>query len=229
MRRALLVIVSLALAVPVWAQVPQGGLGSKDPGLYNLKGSLYSLAADTEAMPKDLAQRKVEGVIYTDRLDVPVRDFQEGFPGVSSRFEWFGLVYAGVFQVQQAGLFKWRLSSDDGSRLWIDGKEVIDNDGVHAYQDAEGELDLAAGPHELKVWFFQGPATELGIQLFVTPPGQQERIFVLGDFAAGLSAALTKVGARATADGIKVELDAAVLFDTAKWELKPASKGTIAR
>jgi outer membrane protein OmpA-like peptidoglycan-associated protein len=229
MRTLQLLAAGLLVASPVLAQTPKGALGSRDPGLFNLKGSLYYLAEDTEAMPKDLAHRKVEGTLYTDRLDVPIREFTEGFPGVSKRFEWFGLLYTGKFQVQKPGKYRWIVESDDGSLLWVDGKEVVSNDGIHSAKREEGEIELAAGPHDLKVWFFQGPATELGIQLFVQAPGwPEERIFVLGDFSAGLSDALKKVGAQATTDGIKVELDAAVLFDTAKWDLKPAARDTLA-
>ncbi len=227
MRVLMLFLSMLLFAGSVFAAPPQAGLGSKEPGLFNLKGSLYYLTEEDEGMPADLAQRKIQGTLYTDRFDVPIRDFTEGFPGVSDRFEWFGLVYTGTFQVPKDGAFTWRMESDDGSMLWIDGKEVIANDGVHATQSVQGDTDLKAGPHTMKVWFFQGPAQQLGIQLWVTPAGKDERIFAMGDFASGLSAALNKVKAVATPEGIKVELDAAILFDSAKWDLKPAAKGAM--
>ncbi len=80
-----------------------GGLGTKDPGLFNLTGSIYFLESGTRGMPPDLRVKKVEGTIYTDRIDVPVRDFTEGFPGVTDRFEWFGIVYTGRFFVDVPG------------------------------------------------------------------------------------------------------------------------------
>lgn len=204
-----------------------GSFGSKDPGLFNLKGTIYFLPDTTDSLPADLETMKPEGVIYTDRLDVPTRDFLEGFPGVTNRFEWFGLLYTGQFQVDKAGAFTFKLVSDDGSRLWIDGKEVIDNDGTHGTDEKEGTVSLARGPHAIKVWYYQGPATELALQLFVRSPGSQEKIFAMGDYAAGLSAAMKKVEAEATPEGIRVRMDAAILFDTAKSDLKPAARDAI--
>jgi outer membrane protein OmpA-like peptidoglycan-associated protein len=224
--RTLCAFLSAIVASTLLAQ--GGSLGKKDPGLLNLKGTIYALAEDTERMPDDLDKRKPIGVIYADKLDVPPRDFTSGFPGVTDRFEWFGVLYTGTFEVAQAGTYGWRLLSDDGSRLWIDGKEVIDNDGVHGFDGPSGEIALAKGPHTMRLWYFQGPATEIGLQLFVIPPGGEEKIFALSDFASGLSSALKNVNATATKEGIRVNLDAAVLFDTNKYDLKPQAKDSIA-
>jgi outer membrane protein OmpA-like peptidoglycan-associated protein len=219
----------MAAFVPPAAHSQQkgGGFGTKDPGLFNLKGTIYFLPDGAEKMPDDLATMKPQGTIYTDRLDIPIRDFSEGFPGVTNRFEWFGLLYTGQVQIERAGDYTWRLSSDDGSRLWIDGQQVIDNDGQHGTDSAEGKVALARGVHEIKVWYFQGPATEISLQLFITPPGGQEKIFAMGDYAAGLAAAARKLDAQATPDGIRVRMDAAILFDTAKSDLKPEARDAI--
>ena len=218
----------VAFVLPFAAQAAEPEFGAKDPGLLKLKGAIHFLAVDTETMPAKLETRKAEGFLYADRLDVPLREFSEGFPGITDRFEWFGLLYKGTFQVSTAGLYGWKLISDDGSRLWIDGREVIDNDGVHGMNEVAGETQLAKGPHEIKVWFFQGPATELGLQLFVTPPGEEEQIFDMQNFSAGLAEALGRVKAEATADGIRVHMDAQVVFDTGKSMLKPSAQATIA-
>ena len=77
-------------------------------------------------------------------------------------------MYGGTFETKKAGTYKFKLSSDDGSSLWIDGKQVIDNDGVHGVSEVEGEVELTAGRHAMKVWYFQGPATEIALQLFIT-------------------------------------------------------------
>lgn len=207
----------------------QASFGRKDPGLFNLKGSIYFLTEEEEtSMPADLAGRKIQGVIYTGRLDIPSRDFSEGFPGVTGRFTWFGIIYTGSFQIGRPGLYKWRLGSDDGSRLWIDGNEVIDNDGVHGYADVAAETELAEGPHQIKVWYYQGPPQEVALQLFITPPDGEEKIFSMEDYAGDLAGALKKAGATATADGIRIKLDAAILFDTNKFDLKPAAREAIA-
>jgi outer membrane protein OmpA-like peptidoglycan-associated protein len=219
---ALAVAVAAILVASLSAQ-QKGGFGSKDPGLFNLKGAIYFLPDDTTAMPEDLGKLKPQGIIYADRLDVPTRDFSEGFPGVTDRFEWFGLLYTGHFQIEKPGEYTWRLVSDDGSRLWIDDKDIIDNDGVHGTLEKTATMALSRGRHAIKVWFYQGPATELALQLFVKPAGGEEKIFAMTDYAAGAG----KVSAETTPDGIRVRLDAAILFDTAKYDLKPAAREAI--
>lgn len=221
------VVLAAAFAVmaiaSVSAQQQKGGFGSKDAGLFNMKGTIYFLPDDTTAMPEDLGKLKPQGVIYADRLDVPPRDFSEGFPGVTDRLEWFGILYTGSFQIEKPGEYGWRLLSDDGSRLWIDGEEVINNDGIHPPKDIDGTSTLSRGNHTIKVWYHQGPPTEVALQLFVTPPGGKEKIFAVTDYAPGAG----QVTAESTPDGIRVRLDAAILFDTAKFNLKPAAQEAI--
>lgn len=220
------ILISFA-GLAVQAAFPQGNFGTKDPGLVNLKGMIYLLPSGIEKMPEDLAKKKSEGVIYTKSLDIPQRDFTEGFPGVTNRFEWFGIVYTGTFQVTQAGQYKWELLSDDGSALWIDNKLVVDNDGQHGFNGVEGEGQLSAGLHTMKVWYFQGPPTEIGLQLFVTAPGMDKKIFNLDDFSAGLADAAKKVKATTTSEGIKIELPNNILFDVGKFDLKPSANETL--
>jgi outer membrane protein OmpA-like peptidoglycan-associated protein len=209
------------------AKPAAGSLGSKDPGLFNLTGTIYFLTDKETRMPTDLATRKPEGTIYTDTIDVPVRDFTTGFPGITDRFAWFGILYTGRFFAEVPGEYGWQLQSDDGSRLWIDGKEVIDNDGVHGFTAGQGKTQLTEGPHDMRVWYFQGPPTEIGLVLKVKPPSGNPKVFNLADFAGPMAEAMKTLKAEATPDGIRIRLDAALLFDTAKWDLKPAAQQAI--
>src|SRR5262249_44142577 len=84
-----------------------------------------------------------------------------------------------------------------------------------------------AGMHDMKVWYYQGPATGIALQLFVTPPGGAEKIFSMKDFSGDLGKALTDLGGEATKDGIRVRLDASMLFDVDKSALKPAAQKSL--
>jgi PA14 domain len=117
------------------------------------------------------------GRVSTNRLDIPNRSFKEGFPGLTDRFEWFGIDYRGQCRFA-SGEHTFRLSSDDGSRLYIDDRLVIQNDGTHSEVSAAAKLKLEAGVHRVRVTYFQGPATEIALQFFVTNPGTSERIFI---------------------------------------------------
>ncbi|MDB4338698.1 DUF1080 domain-containing protein [Rubripirellula sp.] len=74
---------------------------------------------------------------------------------VGKRDESVVLRFDGFLPIQNAGKYTFRLSSDDGSRLYLDGKEVINNDGVHPNTAKEGSVILNVGVHEFRVDYFE--------------------------------------------------------------------------
>jgi alpha-L-fucosidase len=65
-----------------------------------------------------------------------------------------GLRYTGYLNVPADGVYRFDLNSDDGAKLWIDGKLVVDADGLHAAQSYIGEAALAKGPHRFALVYF---------------------------------------------------------------------------
>jgi hypothetical protein len=49
--------------------------------------------------------------------------------------------------------------SDDGSKLYIDKKEIIDNDGIRPAKAVFGDVKLKAGVHDIRVSFSRARAT----------------------------------------------------------------------
>jgi hypothetical protein len=43
-------------------------------------------------------------------------------------------------------------------------------------------IHLSPGTYPIRVDYFQGPKMQIALQLFVTPPGEEERIVDLKDF-----------------------------------------------
>lgn len=68
----------------------------------------------------------------------------------------FGMRFTGFLQIAKPGQYQFWIGSDDGSRLLIDGKEVVNVDGVHPHTEKEGRTSLDVGPHEIIVDYFQG-------------------------------------------------------------------------
>lgn len=58
--------------------------------------------------------------------------------------------------VDMPGVYGFRLISDDGSKLWINGKLVINHDGPHGPQPRDGNFELAAGTHRVYIRHYQG-------------------------------------------------------------------------
>ncbi|MDY7107211.1 MAG: PA14 domain-containing protein [Planctomycetota bacterium] len=67
----------------------------------------------------------------------------------------YGAEFAGTITIPDTGSWTFYTESDDGSKLWIDGSEVVNNDGLHAMRERSGAISLAAGPHDFMVRFFE--------------------------------------------------------------------------
>jgi hypothetical protein len=78
----------------------------------------------------------------------------------------FSVRWSRRMNFSQTGTYRFRTVSDDGVRLWVDGRLVIDawRDG---YSTNEALVDLAAGPHDLRLDYYEHLGGAL-IQLAVT-------------------------------------------------------------
>lgn len=68
----------------------------------------------------------------------------------------FSVRFQGAILIEEAGDYEFFTRSDDGSVLTINGKRVVDNDGIHAPQDATGKVSLSKGRHTIELGFTQG-------------------------------------------------------------------------
>jgi len=97
----------------------------------------------------------------SDSSDVAAIGLPEG-----PREERVAYVFRGAFRVGADDVYRFGLSSDDGSRLWVDGALLVDNDGLHSAQELFGSEALAAGWHTLRVeWFNATGGAELSLKI----------------------------------------------------------------
>jgi hypothetical protein len=75
---------------------------------------------------------------------------------IAGRPENFALAFEGFFRVDKDDAFTFFLNSDDGTRMWIDGEKIIENDGVHGMIEVSGSVALKAGYHPIRIEYFQG-------------------------------------------------------------------------
>ena len=146
--------------------------GSPTPQPGALRGTVYRLPKNTSTLP-DFRNLRPVGVLYTTALDYPIKPYGD---------EWFAIDYQGAFYITKPGKYYFRLTSDDGSQLFIDGKQIINNDGIHGDQFEEGSIRMEAGSHQLRVTYFQGPVPYISLVLEVEPPRGKLRVFDTDDF-----------------------------------------------
>ncbi len=147
-----------------------------------LKGDIYHVPEGSESLAV-LRTLKPVGSIYASALNVPSQDFSIGFPGVTDRFEWFAIDYNGNFWIEQPGVYRFKLISDDASMVYIDGLLVIDNDGIHSPAARRCSVRLTRGVHYIRVLYMQGPRHGLALTLEVAGPNETKaRIFSTEEF-----------------------------------------------
>jgi hypothetical protein len=179
MQRGLLFLLAGAVLAAGQEQPVSFGTTVVVPG--GFEGVVYHIPKHSKAIP-DLSRIKPEGRIYVSALNVPLRDFTEGFPGVTKRQEWFAIEYTGKFWIEKPGLYRFALTSDDGSRLYIDDQMVVDNDGVHPAVTKSGTVELSGGIHAIRVQYFQGPRLQVALVLEVAGSDEALRVFSTDEF-----------------------------------------------
>lgn len=167
------------LAAPQEEAVPTFGTTVVVPG--GLLGVVYAISPFSKSLPYFQSLDPL-GVIYASALNVTPRNFLQGFPGVTDRYEWFAIDYSGRFWIEKPGPYRFELTSDDGSKLFIDDQAVVDNDGIHSPETRTGELTLAGGIHRIRVSYFQGPRDDVALVLRVAGPGEEWRVFSTEEF-----------------------------------------------
>jgi len=94
-----------------------------------------------------------------DKLSVDETDYVSTIvPPMSSGqpIEKTGLRYSGYVEVPEDSVYIFSLASDDGAKLWIDGRLVVDNDGLHGATTKTGSIALAKGAHKIVLNYFNG-------------------------------------------------------------------------
>jgi hypothetical protein len=67
----------------------------------------------------------------------------------------FAFEFNAFLKIPKKAVYRFYTYSDDGSKLFIDGKEVVNNDGSHGAQRADGKIALNEGFHSIRVLYFE--------------------------------------------------------------------------
>jgi len=74
---------------------------------------------------------------------------------LKQREDYFGFLFDGYISVPDAGEYVFFTTSDDGSRLYIDGKMVVQNDGEHPMDERSGKVVLTRGDHAFRLVYYE--------------------------------------------------------------------------
>jgi hexosaminidase len=132
--------------------------------------------------PRDLAVHEYVEYKYYEGDFHALPDFSTLVPKRAGKMDGFGfdpsfrangfaVLYDSVYDAPEDGIYTCLASADDGVRVTIDDRLVVDDDGEHAPRDVSGEVALAAGKHALHVAYFQsGGGKALGVRCGILKP-----------------------------------------------------------
>jgi hypothetical protein len=134
---------------------------------YDLDDLEYRYYRDTFDKLPDFDELKPETIA---KLEPPRIDIS-----VATRPDFFGFVFSGALIVPKEGEYTFILDSDDGSRLTIDGKQIIEYDGIHGVGSPKRvKVSLKQGRLPFRLDYFQGQFGK-GLKLLWSGPGFKGR------------------------------------------------------
>lgn len=153
------------------AEIGSGGLN--EPGI--LVDYFYPNPSNVAAETLEPLTPKASGVVPQIVMNVPQLQQRDQF----------ALRFTGNLLIATSGSYKFFLSSDDGSRLYLDDKLVINHDSLHGMTTKTADVQLTAGPHSIIVTYYDNGGGD-GLQLQWAGPdfGRQDisadRLYVSG-------------------------------------------------
>jgi hypothetical protein len=145
------------------------------PKLPGFLVSYYKIGDDVDALEQAFSSI---GSPVASGFSLDVDYDEKAFSQIAADFphDHFAARWTGLMQVDTGGSYNFYLKSDDGSKLFVNGELVVDNDGLHGMENtAEGSLELQPGFFTVRVDYFEKDG-EQGIKLRYAGPdtlGQQ--------------------------------------------------------
>ncbi len=152
---------------PIWVKVEIHGLHAS---YYN--EPIYRNDVNTIATPT------VERI--DSHIDFDWHSFGRNDPLPSGIYDdgWWSADWAGYIYIPSDGTYSFKLNSDDGSWLFIDGQLVVNNGGDHGPREAFGSITLTKGYYSITVKFFESFGGSANINLYWKPPNVPDYIIL---------------------------------------------------
>ena len=120
-------------------------------GIGDLKADYFNIATTVTS----LDQIDFAGVPIHSELLAKIDANSSGAFYTGGPTDRFAARYTGSINVEKAGNHTFYLTSDDGSRLFVDGVAVVNNNAVQGATEKSATVSLTAGSHTIEVRYFE--------------------------------------------------------------------------
>ena len=148
----------LAFELPANLKSEEGGASIHENGIQVEYFQPHPPNATIEAFSK--VKPKAVAVVPDIKMDVPIL----------AKRDQFGLRFTGMISVDRPGKYTFYTRSDDGSRLYVGGESVVNNDGNHGMSEKSGSIELSSGSHPIVVTYFDSGGGD-GLNVSWAGPG----------------------------------------------------------
>jgi hypothetical protein len=170
------------------------------------KEEVYYIAKMGDKVPNlnvpAAVQRIVSEVNYADSKKQALKGNWKGFTKADN----FAVRWSGRLAIHQKGTYKFSLRSDDGSKLYIETKEFVNNDGLHGMRQREGTKILQKRDHAIILEYFENGGAAGMIFKYMGPQTGSNMVFVRAkDMTARMTPTKTMYKDQAKADEDKLK------------------------
>jgi putative heme-binding domain-containing protein len=120
----------------------------------------FPAAANVDIKTLDKMTPKQSGITPAISINVPQRKANDGF----------ALKFTGYLQINRPGKYTLYAASDDGSRIYLNDKLLVNNDGLHGIIEKSAAVDLPTGAHKIVVTYFDNGGSD-GLAIQWSGPG----------------------------------------------------------
>ena len=154
------------------------------PASRGLVAQVHNLPAwDNVTLPNLFIGNPTLGTFVMQNVNVPDTNASSGFPSMPSAlqsqvgFDGYSLDINGYVNVPTTGNYVFNMLSDDGAVLLINDQVIIADDSLHAPHTAtSASIRLNAGLNRINVIYYQGPQSQIALQLKWTGPNLTQQV-----------------------------------------------------
>merc|ERR1719440_258903 len=87
----------------------------------------------------------------------------------------YAVRWTGSLMIGRAAYYNFWTYSDDGSKLWIDNAQVVNNDGLHGWRGKGGSRRMSTGMHSFRAEMFERGGAH-GMEVKYRGPDTRNRV-----------------------------------------------------
>ena len=160
----MLAYVDNRVSLPATAIVEKAVLMQPDESVVVAPGLIYNYYTGSFHSVIDFSEMKPIKTGVVSKINLEPRESEQ----------YFGINFEGYIEIPTDGLYTFYLISNDGSKMFLNGMELINSDGLHPALERFTTVALSAGKHAVEFKYFQGGGSNF-LKLMWEGPGFEKQ------------------------------------------------------